>query len=195
MRKKILLTSFTTWQPHQPSNASDDLLAEIARVENLPYLPIFLRHLPVEVAAASQKAIAKIVEIQPDAIICCGMAENRIYLTVESQASCGTDTIETSVDLPLLIAGTARTEISHDAGKFVCEGLYYSVLDYLQRQANRQIRRCHPRCIFVHVPILTPKNLAETVADFLLILQRLAQSDQMDMKRMTLPTAAIDLLS
>lgn len=173
MRKKILLTSFTTWQSHQQSNASDDLLAEIAQLENLPYLPIFLRHLPVDVAAASQKAIAKIVEIQPDAIICCGMAESRIYLTVEFQASCGTDTIDTSVDLPLLIAGTTRTEISYDAGKFVCEGLYYSVLDYLQRQAVPVIRRSNPPCIFVHVPILTPKNLAAIVADFLLILQRL----------------------
>lgn len=177
MSKKILLTSFTTWLPHQPSNASDNLLAEIARVENLPYLPIFLRHLPVDVAAASQKAIAKIVEIQPDAIICCGMAESRLKLTVESQASCGTDTIATSVDLPSLIAGTARTEISYDAGQFVCEGLYYSVLDYLQRQATPEIRRCHPPCIFVHVPLLTPKNSAAIVADFLLILQKLAQSE------------------
>jgi pyroglutamyl-peptidase len=177
MRKKILLTSFTTWQPHQQSNASDDLLAEIARVGNLPYLPIFLRHLPVEVAAASQKAIAKIVEIQPDAIICCGMAESRIHLTVEFQARCGTDTIENPVDLLSLIAGTARTEISYDAGNFVCEGLYYSLLDYLQRQVSPQIWHRHPPCVFVHVPILTSKNLVEIVADFLLILQRLAQSD------------------
>jgi len=181
MSKKILLTSFTTWLPHQPSNASDNLLAEVAQVENLPYLPIFLRHLPVDVVAASQKAIAKIVEIQPDAIICCGMAESRIQLTVESQARWGQDTIKNPVDLPSLIAGTTRTAISHDAGKFVCEGLYYSVLDYLQHQAAPEIRRRHPPGIFVHVPILTPKNLAEIVADFLLILQRLAQSDQLNM--------------
>jgi pyroglutamyl-peptidase len=72
------------------------------------------------------------------------------------------------VDLEELVAGLAATEISYDAGKFVCEGLYYEVLKYL---GNGKRNVC---CIFVHVPILTPENLPSIVADFQVIIDRMA---------------------
>jgi len=167
MPRKILLTSFETWLPHQKSNSSDDLLGEIAKIEGLSHCLTFLRRLPVDVELASSRARAKINELQPDIIICCGMAESRTKLSVESNATCGDAIIKTPVDLEKLVAGLSGTEISHDAGKFVCEGLYYAVLEYV---------RCgslNCRCIFLHVPILTPNNLAGIIADFLLIIQNL----------------------
>ncbi|HEY9634002.1 MAG TPA: peptidase C15 [Coleofasciculaceae cyanobacterium] len=207
MNGKILLTSFQTWLPHQKSNASDDLLEAIAQLDNLSPCLTFLRQLPVDVPQAMHRVLAKIDELQPDGIICCGMAETRPKLTVESCATCGYASyrirlygyclsickrlrlkglqaflqsllvrsnqperilIKTSVDLENLVADLARTEISHDAGKFVCEGLYFQVLKYL-RERNLNIY-----CIFVHVPVLTPDNTSGILADFQMIIEKMA---------------------
>jgi pyroglutamyl-peptidase len=167
MNKKILLTSFQTWMPHQTSNASDDLLELVAKLNISPSL-IFLRQLPVDVSLAASRVISNIEELQPEAIICCGMAESRQVLTVESCA-CGEALYKTSVDLEKLLVGLSVTEISHDAGKFVCEGLYYEVLKYLSCKLNIS-------CIFVHVPILTAENLPRILADFQVIIKRIASS-------------------
>jgi len=166
MNKKILLTSFQTWLPHQKSNASDDLLELVAKQQFSTSLT-FLRQLPVDVSAAASRVISKIEELQPKAIICCGMAECRQILTVESCACGEALDYKTSVDLEKLVAGLSVTEISHDAGKFVCEGLYYEVLKYLSCQLNIP-------CIFVHVPLLTAENLPSILADFLVIIERIA---------------------
>jgi pyroglutamyl-peptidase len=166
---QILFTSFDTWMPHQKSNASDDLLGKISQQDWFADSFILLRKLPVDPAAAPKEAIAKINQVQPDAVICCGMAESRQKLTVESQAFSGENCRKTSVNLPQLIAGLPYTEISHDAGKFVCEALYYAVLNYLQTQAKSPIP-----CIFVHVPLLHPGNIEAIAADFGAIVQRLA---------------------
>lgn len=206
MNRKILLTSFQTWRPDQKSNSSDDLLGEIVQDTSSISLA-FLRQLPVNVPEASSRVIAKIEELQPDGIICCGMAQKRTKLTVESCATCrnalyrirfysyclslcrilslegfegflqplfginekpDSILIKTSVDLEKFMAGLAGTEISHDAGKFVCEGLYYEVLKYL-RERNLNIP-----CIFVHVPVLTPDNLPDIMADFRIIIEKMA---------------------
>lgn len=207
MNKKILLTSFQTWLRSQMSNSSDDLLAQITLADIFSSLS-FLRKLPVNVSEAASCVITKIEELQPDAIICCGMAASRQVLTVESCATCidafdylvlccyclslrgifdlkilqyflfripakisfPTEILlNTSVDLKKLVAGLAVTEISDDAGKFVCEGLYYEVLKYL---GNGKGNIC---CIFVHVPVLTPENLPSIVADFQVIIQRISE--------------------
>ncbi len=207
MNRKILLTSFQTWLPHQKSNASDDLLEVIAQLNDLSASVTFLRQLPVDIPKASHAAIAKIEELQPDAIICCGMAESRTKLTVEFCATCGQSSyrirlysyclsisrhlklkklqnflpvllaksnqpdsilIKTSVDLEKLVTELINTEISYEAGKFVCEGLYYEILKYL-REHNPNIS-----CIFVHVPVLTPDNSPGIVADFRMIIDKMA---------------------
>ena len=51
------------------------------------------------------------------------------------------------------------------AGKFVCEGLYYRVLEYTQN-SNLSIP-----CIFVHVPIMNLENKSIIVQDFQTILE------------------------
>ena len=179
MQKKILLTSFAVWLSEQESNSSDDLLLALAKMASLPHDLFFLRRLVVDVQLASSRVIAKINELQPDYIICCGMAASRSQLSVEVLASstsiCPQEFInspenifQTTVDLEKLLVGTAAVEISYDCGKFVCEGLYYSVLDYLHRS------QLTIKCIFVHVPILNPENLPKIIADFILIINNLA---------------------
>ncbi|BAZ87095.1 pyroglutamyl-peptidase I family protein [Dolichospermum compactum] len=175
MQKKILITSFDIWLSQQESNSSDDLLLALAKMASFSHDLNFLHRLPVDVQLASPRVIAKINELQPDYIICCGMAETRSQLSVEVLASSTSISInspenifQTSVDLEKLLVQTAAVEISYDCGKFVCEGLYYSVLDYLH-QSQLSIK-----CIFVHVPILTPENSLQIITDFVLIINNLA---------------------
>lgn len=176
--RKILLTSFDTWMPHQTSNASDDLLVKVAaRFSFLADCLIFLRKLPVDDRVAPKRAIAKIKQVQPDAVICCGMAESRDRLTVESQAVYGQHCLKTSVNLPNLVADLTGTEISHNAGKFVCEALYYSVLNYLKKSNSA---KPEIPCIFVHVPVLHPENIEAISADFWAIVQRLSYKPNLE---------------
>ncbi|MDF5708174.1 MAG: peptidase C15 [Nostoc sp. S4] len=170
MFKRILLTSFDTWLSEQQSNSSDDLLIEVTKLQLIPHDLTFLRRLPVDVQLASSQVIENIKSIQPDYIVCCGMAASRTQLSVELAASCGESVLHTDVDLEKLITGAAAIEISHDCGKFVCEGLYYCVLDYLNQN------QLSARCIFVHVPVLNGENLSGILADFLLIINNLVFS-------------------
>lgn len=166
MSFKILLTSFTTWLPHQKSNASDDLLEIISQVPSDEQL-IFLRKLPVDFQLAPQLVRAKINQVNPDGIICCGMAESRDKLTVESRAFKGLEMIKTNVDLDNLVADLKATKISNNAGRFVCERLYYETLKYISDCLLTT------KCIFVHIPPLTPQNSALITSDFLAIIRRL----------------------
>ena len=164
---KILITSFTTWQSHQKSNSSDDLLEQLQKRE-FPTLSLtFLRKLPVDIEKASKEVITAIDKIKPDAIICCGMAEGRELLSVESNARFQGDRLETTVNLPQLIAGLSHTVISDDAGQFVCEGLYYHALNYVRQSGLSS------SCIFVHIPIITKTNLALIMKDMELIVFRI----------------------
>jgi pyroglutamyl-peptidase len=165
MSKILLLTSFTTWEPHQHSNASDDLLLELLKTEpTLPSLHL-LRQLPVNFELAPEQAIAHVNQLQPDIVICCGMAESRISLTVESRAVTQNEVLYTKANLERLVLGLAVTEISHDAGEFVCNWLYHALLKHLQNTETI--------CLFVHVPILTAENLEAIVTDFRLLIARL----------------------
>lgn len=167
MPHKILLTSFDTWLPHHKSNSSDDLLNEISKLNEPSSFLTFWRLLPVDINLSSSYVIAKINEFQPDTIICCGMAESRNQLTIESNAKCGDTLLKTQINLQELLTDLSSVEISDDAGKFVCEGLYYSVLNYIDKW------QLNINCIFVHVPVLTEENIAEIVADFKLIIRKL----------------------
>jgi pyroglutamyl-peptidase len=170
MKKRILLTSFDIWLKDQQSNSSDDLLLEVTKLDLIPHDLTFLRQLPVDVKLASTQVIEQINAIQPDYIICCGQAASRTQLSVEAGASYGEIVLQTEIDLEKLVVGAAAIQISHDCGKFVCEGLYYSVLDYLSQN------KLTTRCIFVHVPILNQENLMGIVDDFVLIINKLALS-------------------
>ncbi len=171
MTQIILLTSFDIWMSHHQSNSSDDLLEKVSQVRGIPHDLHFLRKLPVDFQEAPKQAIAKINELQPDLVVCCGMAECRQKLTVEKQARSGNEAIVTPLNLPPLIQDLKLTEISEDAGQFVCEALYYAVLNHLNH---------HPQkigALFVHVPLLTPTNFQPIFEDFLDLLHRLTQSN------------------
>ena len=160
MSNRLLLTSFQTWLPHQISNSADDLLEIIQKQQFAEDSLFFLRKLPVDIELASRQVIETIKAIKPTGILCCGMAESREKLTVESNAVCQEDCIFTMVDLNQMIACLAHTEISHNAGKFVCEGLYYKILKYTQANTWKI------PCIFIHVPVLNVRNIDVIQEDF-----------------------------
>lgn len=170
MPGSILLTSFATWKPEQPSNSSDDLLGMVAKQRLLSTSSLhFLRQIPVDFQIAPRQVIQRILAIQPAAVVCCGMGESRTTLDLESTAVWGSHTLKTWVDLDWLVDGLPYSQISHDAGQFVCNGLYFDVLDFLNQYPQR------PPCIFVHVPRLHYGNKALIMHDFLAVLGKIQQ--------------------
>lgn len=167
MAKTVLLTSFTTWLPHHSSNSSDDLLLDVDGCVWKDAQVCILRQLPVELNLASNLVIQAYEQLKPDLIICCGMAENRDRLSLESRGVVDGQALYTSVDLEELVKTLKITEISHCAGRFICNSLYYLLLDYLHRLQSRS------KCLFVHIPILTAQNRWLICNDFQVIVQRL----------------------
>ncbi|HHP7245059.1 MAG TPA: peptidase C15 [Elainellaceae cyanobacterium] len=168
----VLLTSFRTWEAHQPSNSSDDLLLMLQMQIFYDLQLYYLRHMPVDFELAPQMAIAQLTTLQPDVILCCGMAESRTRLNVESQAVVDDTSLRTSIQLDALISGLRMTDISHDAGTFVCNRLYYDLLNHLKCQDLPSV------CLFLHVPVLTAENHHSIVSDACTIVRRLADLSQ-----------------
>ena len=161
----ILITSFSTWKSHHTTNSSDDLLHLLLEKE----LDSFhhLRSIPVDFELAPRHVLARFDELRPKVLICCGMAEERSKLHIESSAVLDEQLLQTVVDLEELTADLPMTEISHDAGRFVCNTLYYKTLEHLSSQEEDH------HCIFVHVPVLTEENRDQLLADFISIIERL----------------------
>jgi pyroglutamyl-peptidase len=166
--KTILMTSFSTWKSSQPINSADQLLVEFLRVyrfsQTCSHRVYFLRQLPVNTPVATEMAIAQITQLNPQILLCCGMAETRTHLSLEAQAVVGHHTLHTVMSLQSLSQDLTHTEISYDAGRFVCNSFYYSMLNYLQ---NSQCA-----CLFIHVPILTNRNRSQILMDFCKILDK-----------------------
>ena len=165
MYHSILITSFSTWKSHHTTNSSDDLLHLLLEKE----LDSFhhLRSIPVDFELAPQHVIKRFDELRPRVLICCGMAEERTKLHIESRAVLGEQLLQTSVDLETLTVDLPMTEISHDAGRFVCNTLYYKTLEHLSLQEEDH------HCIFIHIPVLTEENKNQLLADFISITERL----------------------
>ncbi|MEO0869953.1 MAG: peptidase C15 [Cyanobacteria bacterium J06642_11] len=163
MASPLLITSFCPWKAHQGLNSSDVLLERVAT--KLPDNAMVLRQLPVNFDLAPIRVINHIVQYRPRAVICCGMAENRQTLTVERWGTYQEHRLETSINLPALIDNTVHTRISEDAGDFVCNRLYYRVLNHRQQQPMA--------ALFVHVPLITTNNQVVVDFDFLKIVDHL----------------------
>jgi pyroglutamyl-peptidase len=171
----LLLTSFSTWEPHQRSNSSDDVLHLLEQRNPLP-LSLrsqvslhFLRQLPVDFNLAPQQAIARFQQLAPQITICCGMTEARPRVNVEARAITPQSTLYTDVDVDWLTDGLEFTEISYDAGRFVCNHLYFTLLQQVRSRPDQS-------CVFIHVPVLTPQNRGQVLRDMTRMIERLANN-------------------
>ncbi|MEL6469569.1 MAG: peptidase C15 [Cyanobacteria bacterium J06623_4] len=156
----LLITTFQPWRAHQPSNSSDDLVATLAAQGRLPNNSVLLRRVPVSFDIAPIRVLSEIHRIRPHAVICCGMAEKRPYLSLEQRAKGVHRHLQTTVDLPALLEGTVLSQISYDAGTYVCNHLYYKVLESVS-QSQRPIG-----VIFAHIPPLNPDSTPFVLDDF-----------------------------
>lgn len=114
--------------------------------DQLPQHTIWLSQLPVNFKIAPIRVLNAMYLLYPRAIICCGMAESRAYLSLEQQAKGPLHNLQTLFDLPHLLAETQLTKISDDAGSYVCNTLYYQVLKTIQDNSLAI------PCLFIHVP-------------------------------------------
>ena len=104
--------------------------------------------------------LSAIYTLQPRAVLCCGMAENRGLLSIEQQAKKGSYTLKTSVDIHKLLQKTQLSEISYDAGTYVCNHLYYSVLESINKYKTTA------SVLFVHIPFLRKESQKIIAEDF-----------------------------
>lgn len=172
----ILITSFRPWRVRQRTNSSHDLVAELYASNRLPADTVWLPQVPVSFELAPMRVINEIGRLRPRVVICCGMAEKRAVLSIERQAKRPTHLAESlplrlqsSVKIPALLAGTRLTEMSDDAGSYVCNHLYYSVLRFID-QVDWQ-----SGVIFIHVPRLHAHNKRLILDDFTNIAAKLSE--------------------
>ncbi|MEL6159729.1 MAG: peptidase C15 [Cyanobacteria bacterium J06623_5] len=165
----LLITTFQPWRAHQQANTSDELVATLAKQSRLPSNSVLLRQVPVSFDIAPIRIISEIYRVRPGAVICCGMAENRSYLSLEQQATCAHRRLQTKVDLPALLEGTVLSQISHDAGRYVCNHLYYKVLE------NVSAAQPPVGVIFAHIPALSADSTPFVLNDFCKIAANLNQ--------------------
>ena len=160
----ILITSFAAWRPHQSANSSDQLVAELAETPDLANSVAVFRQLPVNLPIARSLTIAKLQQLRPQILLCCGMAESRQQLTLEAEAVCGDSVLKTGLDVEKIAASLNHTTVSRDAGRFVCNSLYHAMLNYVSSYPDCPIQDCH--ALFLHVPRLTCQNRPALVQDF-----------------------------
>lgn len=191
MAQTLLLTSFQTWKAKQSSNASDDLLQHIladpswAQFFSSRSLAVqTLRRIPVDFQHAPAQVIAQIQHVRPDFILLCGMAASRKLLNLEQRAIAGDKVRATSLNLRHIRQGLPYTRVSYNAGRFVCNGLYYAVLSYLQAQ------QMSIPCLFIHVPILTPANTSSILQDFQSVCDRIVADRPETQACLSLPSHA-----
>jgi len=166
MAQRLLFTSFTTWKSEQISNSSDDLLGAML-VAGMVSPDQVVRLLPVDFEESPRRAIAHFNSIQPDGIVCMGMAETRDRLNLERQAVWEEQVMQSRLPLETWLEGLRMTDVSDDAGQFVCNRTYHALLHHVQQR--------HPEkfALFIHVPVLTEDNRAAILQDIQVIMNRL----------------------
>lgn len=169
----VLITSFQPWLSHQAENSSDVLLGliEDGDERRCPEDCILLRKLPVNFVTAPQLVWQAVERDRPRIVVACGMAEGRSLLTVEQFARRGDKTLGTQLPLEQLIAGLPHTKISDNAGDFVCNSLYFDLLDGIAH--GQAEAKSLGAAVFVHVPVLNDENRLAIAADFTTFLGRL----------------------
>lgn len=163
----MLVTTFAPWRAHQPSNAADDLIVHLQQQQQIPVGTTVLRHIPVSFELAPIRVIAKVAELRPSVVVCCGMAEGRTHLNLERYGKRDDLAVPTSLPLEALMADTHLTVISDCAGTYVCNHLYYRVLGAIAQH------HWPVQALFVHIPPLTPATRPIFAHDLALILKRL----------------------
>ncbi|MED5018669.1 pyroglutamyl-peptidase I [Paenibacillus chibensis] len=157
---KILITAFEPFGGDE-INPTQRLLEDIAK-ESIQGAEIHTLLLPVVFDACSEKLIASIESVQPDAVVCCGLASGRTSITPEQIAinlkevpkesaiadnngnrpyneavnPDGPDGLFTRLPVRQMVEVMQQqgipASISYSAGTFICNNTMYALLDYIR---------------------------------------------------------------
>jgi pyroglutamyl-peptidase len=133
----------------------------------MPSGAVVMRHIPVSFELAPVRVLAKVAELRPPVVVCCGMAEGRTHLHLERCGKGQGETLASGLPLEALLADTYLSDISDDAGAYVCNHLYYRLLWAIAHQG------WPTQALFVHVPPLTSATAPLLAQDLAKILARL----------------------
>jgi len=195
---KILLTGFTPFGG-LTRNPSQQIVEHLARVK--PVSDLVTAVLPTEYERAGERIRALIRDVEPDAVICLGVAQKRAAINLERIAlnlndspasdnagvvaekrcieSGGLPTYQSTLPLTKMANALRQHDIpvqlSDDAGKYVCNHVFY-----VARHALEQAGRVIP-CGFIHVPAVTDDEpglpLATLIQAVKICLDTLAETD------------------
>jgi pyroglutamyl-peptidase len=144
--------------------------------------PVVARRLPVDYHAARAELLRLLQELRPAACLCMGLTPAASFC-VERRARKPVqfDGVPGEADLPgawpweALVASLGKSPVpvclSEDAGQYVCESTYWSLLDFRRREG-------HPaRAAFLHVPPLSEQFPVDVLAAAVELLVREALAD------------------
>ena len=170
---KILLTGFKPFNKDK-INPTEQILEKYENNEEEN--TIFKLLLNVEYKNDSSKIREKIEQVKPDLVIMMGLAGGRNNINLEKVAlnfrhatipdnagilienekifQDAPTAYETKLDLKCIIknVNSKRLSISYSAGTFICNDVYFSTLDYINRN-NLNIN-----ALFIHFPFLPEQS-------------------------------------
>jgi pyroglutamyl-peptidase len=172
MSATFLVTAFEPFAEHR-TNSSWDALEQLR-----PHWPeaIVARRLPVDYLLAHQELRRALAELRPRAVLCTGLARGEVF-RIEQRARRPAALAAQPGDLDsrgrwpweemrrALEAAEVRSVDSFDAGQYVCESTYWSLLNYRQEDPrDRQQQVQLEFAAFLHVPPESALYPLETIA-------------------------------
>lgn len=167
----ILISGFKPFKDFS-HNPSEDLVNEI----NLKGIEKII--LPVNYGESFELLKNKVEKIKPNFVVMFGLAQKRMKISQEKFAHnlnhCSiADNVGVIKTDQIIISDQVKTlktkinfhkgenwEVSEDAGKYVCNDLYFRVLNYASDKAFE--------CIFIHIPLNAQFDLKSEIENYLL---------------------------
>jgi pyroglutamyl-peptidase len=166
MSATFLITGFEPFGPHRTNSSWDAL--ELLQ----PSLPadVAVLRLPVDYVLAHQRLRTALAELEPRAVLCTGLAAGEVFRIEyrarrpaalaaepgpeESRGRWPWEEMRSSLQ-----RAAVRVVDSEDAGQYVCESTYWSLLSW------SLLGQAAPRfAAFLHVPPASELNPLETIA-------------------------------
>lgn len=165
MQKTVLLTGFEPFGEYAINSSW-----EASRLVGAQLMqPVVARCLPVDYAPAREALLAALTQYQPTICLCTGLTSDTAFAVervarkpAQFSALPGPALLEgawpwAELEQQLQTAGCAAIT-SYDAGQYVCESTYWSLLDFRQQFGYPAY------AAFIHIPPLSPELTAPFIA-------------------------------
>jgi pyroglutamyl-peptidase len=173
-KSKVLISGF---KPFGGATLNpSELLVYVLEQEQIPGVELFTVVLPVEFDRSAEILLEKVKQIQPDLVIAFGQAEGRTAMNPEKFAinlddaripdnsgdkrkdvvidKNGSDSYVTTLPIEMMVDAMKRAgypaDISHSAGAFVCNHVFYKL--------QKTLSGSKIRSGFVHLPLVTEQS-------------------------------------